>query len=100
MSTFAAIRGRREGEIGTAFESSAPSAAGGQRHDRILDETMPHGPPVSYASGRDDSGNIEITAGQKMLSAMSGSLLTSLIGIAHPSSSYCVMADTAYSYTS
>jgi solute carrier family 25 protein 39/40 len=39
---------------------------------------------VNYASGRDDNGDIEITAVQKMLSAMSGSLLTSLIGNARP----------------
>lgn len=80
MSSFAAIRGRREGEIATPFESSSSSAAGGQRHDRILDEIAPSGPPVSYVARRDDNGDIEITAGQKMLSAMSGSLLTSLIG--------------------
>lgn len=80
MSSFAAIRSRREGEIATTFESSASGAAGGQRHDRILDEIAPSGLPVSYISKRDDNGDIEITAGQKMLSAMSGSLLTSLIG--------------------
>ena len=80
MSSFAAIRRRREGEIATTFESSASNAAGGQRHDRILDEIAQSGPPVSYVASRDDNGDIEITAGQKMLSAMSGSLLTSLIG--------------------
>ena len=49
----------------------------GQRHDRSQND-----PPGSQSSGtRDgDNGEIEISAPQKMLSAVSGSLLTSLLG--------------------
>lgn len=47
---------------------------------RVVDEEPYAGPPVMPAPGRDQNGNIEITTGQKMLSAVSGSLFTSLIG--------------------
>lgn len=80
MSAFAANRGRGDGQIATAFENSTPAASEGQRHDRFADDVPLYGPPTDSVSGRDHNGDIEISAGQKMLSAMSGSLLTSLIG--------------------
>jgi hypothetical protein len=80
MSTFAANRGRGDREIATAFENNALGAAEGQRHDRFTDEVSLYGPPTDQVPGRDHNGDIDISAGQKMLSAMSGSLLTSLIG--------------------
>jgi len=51
---------------------------GGQDHDRIGGDDF----VVPAVISRDDGGG-DITAWQKMLSAMSGSLLTSLLG-AHP----------------
>lgn len=63
----------------------------GQRHTRILDSvesnnTMTMNKPI------EPEAEIDISAGQKMLSAVSGSLLTSLLGIVAPDSSvkiYC-----------
>ena len=54
------------------------AASEGQRHDRFADDIPLYGPPTDSVPGRDHNGDIEISAGQKMLSAMSGSLLTSL----------------------
>lgn len=54
------------------------------RHGARVDEEPYLGPPVGPAPGRDQNGNIEITTGQKMLSAVSGSLFTSLIGKGYP----------------
>jgi solute carrier family 25, member 39/40 len=55
-------------------------ASDGQDHERMA----PHNPlaivkPVSEAAA-DDAGDDGLTASQKMLSATSGSLLTSLLG--------------------
>jgi hypothetical protein len=83
MSVFTASRGRRDGEIATAFENNALAAPEGQRHDRFADDISLYGPPTDSLPGRDHNGDIEISASQKMLSAMSGSLLTSLIGMCH-----------------
>jgi hypothetical protein len=81
MSSFAANRGREDKDIATAFENGVLASAEGQRHNRISDDIALSGPPTTYVPERDQNGDIEITAGQKMLAAMSGSLLTSLIGI-------------------
>lgn len=56
------------------------SKVDGQRHERIpVDERIP-GPPPMPSTDDDFGEEIEITTGQKMLSAMSGSLFTSLLG--------------------
>jgi solute carrier family 25 protein 39/40 len=81
MSALTANRGRADGQIATAFENNALAASEGQRHDRFADDLALYGPPTDSAPGRDHNGDIDISAGQKMLSAMSGSLLTSLIGM-------------------
>jgi len=81
MSALTANRGRADGQIATAFENNALAASKGQRHDRFADDLALYGPPTDSVSGRDRNGDIDISAGQKMLSAMSGSLLTSLIGM-------------------
>jgi hypothetical protein len=69
-------------EVATRFERGGHS---GQGHDRIHGDNLI--PGVSSTIGMSgDMGNdmddveIDITAGQKMISAMSGSLLTSLLG--------------------
>jgi len=80
MSAFTTNRGRGNGQIATAFENNALGTSQGQRHDRFADDISLYGPPTESLPGRDHNGDIEISAGQKMLSAMSGSLLTSLIG--------------------
>ena len=58
--------------------STVHSSTGGQDHDRIdgMGSTGITPPPP----GRDAIEVLEITAGQKMMSAMTGSLLTSLLG--------------------
>ncbi len=58
---------------------------GGQGHDRIHGDNLIPGVTETIAMSGDMSGDnddieIDITAGQKMISAMSGSLLTSLLG--------------------
>jgi len=58
------------------------SRFGGQGHDRIHgDNPIPGVSSTIAMSGDSDDVEIDITARQKMLSAMSGSLLTSLLGI-------------------
>jgi solute carrier family 25, member 39/40 len=81
MSALTANRGRADGRIATALENNALAASEGQRHDRFADDLALYGPPTDSVPGRDHNGDIDISAGQKMLSAMSGSLLTSLIGM-------------------
>ena len=52
----------------------------GQGHDRTLGDIIQEQHPTSrHGSNRDEE--IEITASQKMLSAVSGSLFTSLLGM-------------------
>ena len=55
---------------------------GGQDHDRFSGHDEFIAPDV--AARTDDGGGDDITAGQKMLSAMSGSLLTSLLSMLSP----------------
>lgn len=81
MSALTTDRRRGERQVATAFENNALAAADGQRHDRFADDLALYGPPTDSVPGRDHNGDIDISAGQKMLSAMSGSLLTSLIGM-------------------
>jgi hypothetical protein len=65
--------------MGGTLENERLRGTKGQWHDRL--DSMPlSAMPISPLPGRDGNGDTEITAGQKMLSAMSGSLLTSLIG--------------------
>lgn len=53
----------------------------GQGHDRIHgDDPIPGESSTIAMSGDNDDVGVDITAGQKMISAMSGSLLTSLLG--------------------
>jgi hypothetical protein len=77
MAPFSPIDGQ-DADIATSFVSEASHIAAGQRHDRFEEELAPN--PSNYAVGNDGDGEVEITAAQKMISAMSGSLLTSLIG--------------------
>jgi hypothetical protein len=51
-----------------------------EKHTIFHDEEPYLGPPVVPLPGLDENGEVEITTGQKMLSAVSGSLFTSLIG--------------------
>jgi solute carrier family 25 protein 39/40 len=55
---------------------------GGKGHDRRHgDNPIPGVSSTIAMTGDNDDIEVDITAGQKMLSAMSGSLLTSLLGI-------------------
>ena len=68
-----------EEEVLAAAKHGDNNYSRGQRHDRILNESDMRGIAVT----RDimaDSVEVEISAPQKMLSAVSGSLLTSLLG--------------------
>lgn len=54
---------------------------GAHRHDRIHgDDPVPGVSSTIAMSGDNEDVEVDITAGQKMVSAMSGSLLTSLLG--------------------
>lgn len=66
-------------ELATRFHTTS-SLGEGQRHDRVPgnDSFLGTQPPVAM-SGDIEDGGVDITAGQKMISAMSGSLLTSLL---------------------
>jgi len=66
-------------ELATTFERDG--SFGGQGHDRIHgDNPIPGVSSTIAMTGDNNDIEIDITAGQKMLSAMSGSLLTSLLG--------------------
>jgi solute carrier family 25 protein 39/40 len=84
MPSFTATHSRPDEGIATHF-LNASTGNEGHDYERIsenLDGQLSAMPSSSFP-GKDDV-EIEITAGQKMLSAMSGSLLTSLIGISSP----------------
>ena len=68
---------RRATQTDAQLQGQTPEAGQGNDHSRLPDDMYLTGPPEP---GRDTTDEFEITAGQKMLSAMSGSLLTSLIG--------------------
>ena len=61
-------------------QNAGKSHIQGQEHDRIPGGTGQEQSPVGKHGGDRDE-DIEITASQKMLSAVSGSLLTSLLGM-------------------
>lgn len=63
-------------------------SSNGQNHDRLLEDDgfSIAAPPTGAGTGDDDTAP-EITAVQKMVSAMSGSLFTSLLGRVMKSSS-------------
>lgn len=81
--------------MATTFEAS-----GGQDHERM---TAPSPlsiiKPVSEAAA-DDAGDDGLTASQKMLSATSGSLLTSLLGALSSSTTSSTSINPLYSYPS
>jgi solute carrier family 25 protein 39/40 len=64
----------------TTFESESSTSQRGQGHDRIRDDVPVPGISPAMAVTGGDGVEFDITAGQKMVSAMSGSLLTSLLG--------------------
>lgn len=55
----------------------------GQRHTRIPD-SLESSSTMTMKNSKEPEADIDISAGQKMLSAVSGSLLTSLLGIITP----------------
>ena len=66
-------------ELATTLE--VHKSFGGKGHDRIHgDNPIPGVSSTIAMTGDNDHIEVDITAGQKMLSAMSGSLLTSLLG--------------------
>ncbi|KAH8597547.1 mitochondrial carrier domain-containing protein [Bisporella sp. PMI_857] len=76
MSTWDSLRSQNQG--GKIFERE--ENYGDQEHDRIHDNNLIPGVSSTVAmSGEMDDDSFETTAGQKMVSAMSGSLLTSLL---------------------
>jgi solute carrier family 25 protein 39/40 len=65
--------------IATSFEEQ--TGLGDPRHDRIHGDNLVPGVSSTIAmTGDSNDIEVEITARQKMISAMSGSLLTSLLG--------------------
>ncbi|KAE8444129.1 hypothetical protein EG329_000817 [Mollisiaceae sp. DMI_Dod_QoI] len=71
-------RDGRTDDFATSF--AREGSFGGQGHDRIHGDNLIPGVTETIAmSGDNDDVEIDITAGQKMISAMSGSLLTSLL---------------------
>lgn len=72
-------RDDRTDEFATTF--AREGSFEGQGHDRIHgDNPIPGESSTIAMSGDNDDVEVDITAGQKMISAMSGSLLTSLLG--------------------
>jgi solute carrier family 25 protein 39/40 len=72
-------RDDRTNEFATTFMGEGSFA--GQGHDRIHgDNPIPGEASTIAMSGDNGDVEVDITAGQKMISAMSGSLLTSLLG--------------------
>lgn len=70
---------RRNGGI-EGVEDKFATLGEEEKHTIFHDEEPYLGPPVVPLPGLDENGEVEITTGQKMLSAVSGSLFTSLIG--------------------
>ena len=86
MSTFIAGSSRTNSDIATGrVRLGKGEDIQGQRHDRIPDQGGHHQVSMASQSGG-GMGDVEvdISAGQKMLSAISGSLLTSLLGMYFP----------------
>lgn len=63
---------------------AAVQPSSGQRHDRTggNDDNSPNMAAPTHP-GAVNSDSLEITTGQRMVSAMAGSLLTSLLGESH-----------------
>ena len=69
----------KDKELATTFERD--TSLRGQGHDRIHgDNPIPGVSSTIAMTGDNDDVEVDITATQKMISAMSGSLLTSLLG--------------------
>jgi solute carrier family 25 protein 39/40 len=69
----------KDEELTTTFERGSNLKA--HDHDRIHgDNPIPGVSSTIGMAGDNDDVEVDITAGQKMMSAMSGSLLTSLLG--------------------
>ena len=69
----------QDAEFATTFAKDR--SFGGQGHDRIHgDNPIPGVSSTIAMNGDNEDIEVDITARQKMLSAMSGSLLTSLLG--------------------
>jgi hypothetical protein len=64
-----------------APEGRSSHGPGGQRHDRIHADTLIPGPLSPIAMEDDNEDVVDITAGQKMLSAVAGSILTALTSL-------------------
>ncbi|TVY23915.1 Solute carrier family 25 member 39 [Lachnellula hyalina] len=84
MTTHWANDGQADKELATTFAKDTTWGGQGQRHDRIHGDDPIPGVEETIAMSGDVSGDSEdvevgLTAGQKMLSAMSGSLLTSIL---------------------
>ncbi len=77
MSAIASQPTRSGGEELATARNGDKTLLGGQRHDRALGADRA-GMPMTTITSND--GEVDISAGQKMLSAVSGSLLTSLLG--------------------
>jgi solute carrier family 25, member 39/40 len=72
-------RAQKDEELTTTFERDSNLKAHG--HDRIHgDNPIPGVSSTIGMAGDNDDVEVDITARQKMMSAMSGSLLTSLLG--------------------
>lgn len=74
--------GVRDQQSATTFSHLSSE---GQSYDRIRESDPIAAVPTFPLPERGATVDVQITAGQKMLSAMSGSLLTSLIGKHKPS---------------
>lgn len=68
-------------EVATTSTTSIPEDAKGKLGRMHMDKEPYLRQPVLQL---DDNGEVDITTGQKMLSAVSGSLFTSLIGTVSP----------------
>jgi solute carrier family 25 protein 39/40 len=75
-------RAKPQDDVATTFKEHR--AFGGQGHDSIHGDNLVPGVSSTIAMAGDNNDlETGITAGQKMISALSGSLLTSLLGRRH-----------------
>lgn len=78
MSSFVSEPRADQGQVATAGHGESTDLLG-QRHNRLGEGNGEEASTMGSAAG-DSEPEVEISAGQKMLSAVSGSLLTSLLG--------------------
>ena len=79
MSNFVSDTARAdEGQVATAKHGESTNLLG-QRHDRVGGGDESDGSTMA-SSANEPEAEVAISTGQKMLSAVSGSLLTSLLG--------------------